>query len=204
MKAADIEWGILRGALIALGIAAVVSVVLLGASYHFWESSNRELMRANVGLRAAEEEYRKLDELEQMIATYYPRFQDLERAGIIGEERRLGWTEALERADEELKLPDLKYSIDSQARYKAEYPLPDGAYKLFASEMNLNLGLLHGDDLFRLLAVLEEDAEGLFSVDSCNLTRVRDLPGAGDVPHVRSLCRLHWYTIKQPPTRGSS
>jgi len=204
MKAADIEWGIMRGALIALGVAIVVSAILLGASYHFWETSDRDLKRANIALRSAEDEYRKLDELEQMIAVYYPKYQDLERVGIIGEERRLGWTEALERADEALKLPELKYTIDTQARHRAEYPLPDGTYKLFASEMNLNLGLLHGDDLFRLLNLLEDEGEGLFSVDACSLIRVRDAPGRGDTPHVRSTCRLYWYTIKQPPKSGGS
>lgn len=204
MKAADIEWGILRGALITLAIAVVVSAVLLGASYHFWESSDLAMKRANAALHAAEDEYRTLDELEQMIAVYYPKYQDLERAGIIGEEHRLGWTEALERADEELKLPELKYSIDTQARHKTDFPLPDGTYKLFSSEMTLNLGLLHGADLFRLLGRLERDAEGLYSVDYCSLTRTRDVPGPGDVTNVRANCKLYWYTIKQPGKGGSA
>ena len=43
MKAADIEWSMIRGALIALAIALVVSIGMLSASYQFWESTDRSL-----------------------------------------------------------------------------------------------------------------------------------------------------------------
>jgi hypothetical protein len=132
-------------------------------------------------------------------------FQDLERDGVIGEERRLKWTEALEDADGTLKLPGLTYSIDTQERHRTEFPLADdGAYKLFVSEMNMDLGLLHGEDLFRLFDKLDEDADGLFSVEACSLTRRRDDPGRWQDPHLRSNCRLLWYTIKKPGEGGSS
>ena len=107
MKAADIEWSMLRGALIGLVSALAIAGGLVGASYHFWESRATAFKRADAQRRAAELEYRKLDELEQMVVTYYPIFQDLERDGIIGDERRLKWTEALKDADGTLKLPSL-------------------------------------------------------------------------------------------------
>jgi hypothetical protein len=204
MKAADIEWSMLRGGLIGLAIALAVAGVLVAASYSFWETNDTTFKRADRDRRAAETEYRKLDELEQMVATYYPIFQDLERDGIIGEERRLKWTEALKDADGNLKLPSLTYSIDTQDRYKTEFPLPEGAYKLYASEMNLDLGLLHGEDLFRLLDRLDEDADGLFSVDYCSLSRQKESPGNWQSPHLKTTCRLHWYTIKRPGEKGSA
>jgi hypothetical protein len=206
VKAADIEWSMLRGGLVSLVIALVVAGVLVGTSYSFRETNEGIFKRANSERRLAEEEYRKLDELEQMVAIFYPKFQDLERDGVIGEERRLKWTEALKVADENLKFPNLTYSIDTQDRHKTEYPLPQGAYKLFASEMKLDLGLLHGEDLFRLLGRLNEDADGLFTVDSCSFSRGKDAPGNWQDPHLRTTCKLLWYTIKKPgeKRRGST
>ena len=204
MKAADIEWSMLRGALIGLAIALAIAGGLVGASYHFWESRETAFKRADVQRRAAESEYRKLDELEQMVVTYYPIFQDLERDGVIGDERRLKWTEALKDADGTLKLPNLTYSIDTQDRFKAEFPLAEGAYKLFASEMTLQLGLLHGEDLFRLFDKLAEDADGLFTVDYCSVSRRRDKPGNWQDTHLTSTCKLYWYTIQKPGAKGSS
>ena len=197
MKAADIEWNMLSGALIGFAIALVVSIGMLVASYQFWESADKSLKRAESQLRASRARFRTIDEQEAMIATFYPQFQELERQGIIGRERRLDWIENLGLADETLKLPSLAYSIDAKERHTTEFPLADGAYKLFASQMNLDLGLLHGRDLFDLLSRLDENAEGLFSVDSCRLTRRREEPGSPKDAHMTSTCQLYWYTIQE-------
>ena len=202
MRAADIEWSMLRGALIGLGIALVITVAMVGASQHFLESNNKTFRKADRERRAAYEEYRHLDDQEQMIATYYPLFQALEEDGIIGDEHRLKWTEALDQADAVLKLPGLSYSIDAQKRHTTEFPLNDGAYKLYASQMTLDVGLLHGEDLFRLFSRLDEDAEGLYSVDSCNVSRSRQEPGSPKDAHLKSSCKLYWYTIKKPGGQG--
>jgi hypothetical protein len=204
MKAADIEWSMIRGALIALAIALVVSIGMLSASYQFWESTDRSLTGVERQLRAAREKFRTIDEQEAMIATYYPLFQELERKGIIGRERRLDWIENLSQADANLKLPKLAYSIDTQEPFTAEFPLADGAYKLYVSKMNLDLGLLHGQDLFKLLSWLDDGAQGLYSVNTCNLKRQRDTPGSPRQAHLNSNCELRWYTIRKPGDTGAS
>ena len=89
MRAADIEWGMLRGALIGLAIAVVVTIAMVVASQHFLESNDRTFKKSDRARRAAYDEYRNLDDQEQMIATYYPLFQALEKEGVIGDERRL-------------------------------------------------------------------------------------------------------------------
>ncbi len=204
MKAADIEWSMLRDALIGLGIALVVSIGMLSASYQFWTSTEKSLKRAQSQLSAARLKYQTVDQQEAMIATFYPQFQVLESRGIIGRERRLDWIENLSRADETLKLPSFAYSIDSQEPFTAEFPLADGAYQLYASRMNLTLGLLHGQDLFNLLGRLDDSAQGLYSVESCNLTRRRETPGSPREAHLTSSCQLRWYTIKKPGEEGAA
>jgi hypothetical protein len=204
MKAADIEWSMLRGALIGLGIALVLGISMLAASYHFYESADRSLKRAQSQLRAARAKYRTVDEQEAMIATFYPQYVALEGQGVIGREKRLDWIESLRRADENLKLPRLAYSINSQEPFTAEFPLAGGVYRPYASEMNLSLGLLHGQDLFALLANLDESAQGLYSVQRCNMVRRRDTPGNPTESHLTSDCQLRWYTIKKPGDEGAS
>jgi hypothetical protein len=182
----------------------VIGIGMLAASYNFYESAQRSLKRAQSQLRAARTKYRTVDEQEAMIATFYPQFVELEGQGIIGRERRLNWIESLRRADENLKLPRLSYSIDSQEPYTAEFPMAGGVYRPFASEMSLSLGLLHSQDLFDLLARLDESAQGLYSVDSCNMVRRREAPGGPRDTHLSSDCKLRWYTIKKPGDEGVS
>jgi hypothetical protein len=204
MKAADIEWSMIRGALVVLAIALVVNIGMLSASYQFWESTAKSLKGAERQLRTARGKFRTIDEQEAMIATYYPQFQELERQGIIGRERRLNWIENLSRADESLKLPKLVYSIDTQVPFTAEFPLASGAYELYVSKMNLTLGLLHGRDLFNLLSWLDDDAQGLYSVDNCDLVRQMDEPGSPKQIHLTSDCQLLWYTIRKPGDTGAA
>jgi len=204
MKAADIEWSMIRGAFIGLAIALVVSIGMLSASYQFWESTDKSLKGVERQLRAAREKFRTIDEEEAMIATYYPQFQELERQGIIGPERRLDWIENLSQADENLKLPKLAYYIDTQEPFTAEFPLAGGAYELYASKMDLQLGLLHGQDLFNLLSWLDDGAQGLYSVAACDLKRHRDDPGNHKQAHLTSNCELRWYTIKKQGDVGAS
>lgn len=204
MKAADIEWGMLRGALIALGMAIVISAAMIGASYQFWETGDLALKRAERTLRDSRTQYRTVDEQEAMIATYYPRFLELEVQGIIGGERRLDWIESLRAADENIKLPRLTYSIATQEPYVAEFPLAAGVYQTYASNMDLNMGLLHGEDLFSLLSALDETTRGLYSVDACSMVRAADEPGNPTAAHVSSKCRLRWFTIRKPGDAGSA
>ncbi len=70
MKAADIEWSMIRGGLIALAIAVVISIGMLSASHQFWESTDKSLKGVERQLRAAREKFRTIDEQEAMIATY--------------------------------------------------------------------------------------------------------------------------------------
>jgi hypothetical protein len=204
MKAADIEWSMLRGALIGLIIAVAISIGIIAASHHFWEGADRALKRSESALRASRDKYRTVDEQEAMIATYYPRFVELEGLGIVGGEKRLDWIESLRQADANLKLPSLTYSIGSQEPYKAEYPLAGGAYQPFVTKMDLKLGLLHGQDLFNLLASLDENAQGLYSVDTCNLQRRLEGPGSPRQAHVTSECKLRWFTIRKPGDKGGA
>ena len=204
MKAADIEWSMLRGALVVLAIAVAVSVGMLGVSYQFWESADKSLKSTQNQLRAARAKYRTVDEQEAMIATFYPQFLELRSRGIIGREKRLDWIENLSRADEILKLPSFAYSIVTQAPFTAEFPLAGGAYRLYASQMNLTLGLLHGQDLFNLLGRLDDSAEGLYSDDRCSLVRTPDAPGSPRQAHLTSSCQLRWFTIKKPGEGGAA
>lgn len=204
MKLADVEWGILRGALIALGISLAVSAVMVGSSYGFWESKAKVVKNLHLNLKKTRNEFRTLDDEREMIATYLPRYEELEALGVIGREYRLNWIESLREASQRMKLPDLSYAIETQASYVAEFPLETDVYQLYASNMNLDVGLLHGEDLVALLRDLDARAKGLYSVSRCHLVRRRDTPGSPKEVHLQSTCQLRWFTIKKPAEEGAT
>jgi len=205
---ADIDWGILRGALIAMAVSVAVSGTLIGTSYYFWEKVDKSHSRALIELRQVRDRFYKVDEEEEMIATYLPRYEDLEVEGIIGREHRLDWIESLREASQRKRLPALSFVIDSQEPFEPEFPLAQSdVFRVYTSDMQLDMGLLHEGDLIALLRELERDAKGLFSVVSCRMRRmVEEVVPEPDPTkaHISSSCSLRWYTIRKPGEEGAA
>lgn len=197
MKRSDIDWSILRGALIALFLCLIVSGAMLGGSFYFKEAMNRDYLRNNAMFRAISNKYFAVDEEEKLIKKFYPLFIDLYNKGVIGRELRLDWIEALRNAGEEFDIAGLSYEIKSQEVYKPAYKVNLGRFKLYRSVMNLNMKLLHEGDLFRLLQALDKNAKGAYNVSACTMnlatTKISEDP---DSTNVTVRCELTWHTIK--------
>ncbi len=202
MKLDQIDWGMLRNALIFLAISVVVSGALLGTSFHFSEKMKRTFQRERSALFSVRAQYQNIDEEEKIIERYLPLYRDLESRGVIGQERRLDWIDTLRQASQRVELPVLRYVIDSQSVYEPNFIELGGAFQIYSSSMKLDLGLLHEEDLDSLFADLDANATGLYTVSSCNLRRnydQREFVKRADVTNVTAECGLRWLTIKQPP-----
>ena len=192
------EWLALRGVLGVFAACAILSVIMLSASNFFWREMNSEYQTHFTRFRDASRQYLAVDDEARTIAAHYPAFKQLYARGIIGQERRLSWVEALREAGDTLQVPNIDYRIEAQKIYVPEMALESGPFEVNVSEMQLSLGLLHEGDLTRVLAHLEHGA-GLFSVERCDLTREVGLEGARDslVPQLRAECLLRWFTLDQ-------
>lgn len=197
MRLAEVDWSILRGGLISLFVSLLISGGLLGTSYHFWTKMDREYKRERAALFAARSQYQNIDDEEKLIENYFPRYQELETAGLIGKERRLDWIDTLRLSAQEVELPALRYVIDSQELYRPDFPLPESAFQIFASNMELNLGLLHEGDLPALLDDLNRKAAGFYTVASCDINRAQqEFIKNPDAINVTAECGLRWITIR--------
>jgi hypothetical protein len=143
-------------------------------------------------------DYRTAIQEEAVYRAHVDQFEQFTENGYIGEERRLSWIEALQDVNRELKLPVLKYDI----RPRQAFELRDTDFvlnekiTLYESVMQLNLGLLHGGDLFVFLSELKKRASGLFEVRACDLRLAStELQFDAQHPNVNALCQLAWYTV---------
>ena len=198
MTRKDIDWSVIRGSLIALVLSLGVSSSLVVGSYYFRDAMQTDFNRNNALFMSISNRYLAIDEEERQINKYYPQFLKLYERGVIGSEKRLNWIEVLRQTGTEIKLPSLIYSISSQRAYTPAYPMSLGRFKVFASEMELQLALGHEGDLFDLLNVMDRDAEGTFSVNVCEFQISGDIvevenPNAANII---ANCSIDWYTIK--------
>ena len=196
MKPEYIDWEYLRGPLVRfISVATVGAALLLGSDY-FERRMEQEYSRHSERLSARRHRYLAVDGEEEVIKNYLPRFMDLHERGLLGGEHRLNWVEVLQEAGHRLPLPSLSYEISAQKVYRPDFPVAAGRFKIFVSEMTLNMQLLHEGDLFAVLELLDERAMGLYTVSGCELTRafvvLTDNPDAGNVT---ATCLLEWFSI---------
>jgi hypothetical protein len=197
MKRADIEWPIVRGALGLLGSCLLVSALLLASSFHFRDQMALLLQKHELRFKDISRNYLTLKEKEQILKEDYPRFVGFYNQGIIGPEQRLNWVETLRHAAAGIKIPALRYEIGSRQAYTPGFSLSTAPYQVYTSTMKLNLGMLHENDLVRLLQELDKSAYGLYSVKECALKRVftKRLEQGPQGQNVSAECILLWFTL---------
>lgn len=203
MKFSEIDWSVLRGALIALVVSTLVAGAALTASYQFWSKQDIVLRRANSALSSARGQYHTLDDEEDIIATYLPRYGSLEEEGIIGREHRLDWIDVLRETARAVQVPSLEYAIEAQQPFDVGVDLKIGDYSVYASSMRLTLGLLHEGDLVRFLTSLAQSSSGLFGVTGCEIGRNAEvLSNQPRGINVNATCVLKFLTIRGPDSQA--
>lgn len=191
-----VDWSLLRGPALMFTACLVASVAMVVGSHRFRQSMEHEYQVNHGRFRTASEHYLAVDEEERIIDEFYPDFVRLHRDGLLGNERRLSWLETLRTAGDAIRIPELTYKIEAQRQSAPDYPLHLGIYRLDVSPMTLNLGLLHEGDLLQILAALDRDAYGLYSVRECELHRATDeLTLDPNAPNITADCTLEWLTL---------
>ena len=191
------EHELLRGAAIMFVSSAALGATLLAASGTFERRMEQAYQYQRAQLRDTGGRYLAVDEEQAIIRDYLPRFMSLYETGLLGNEHRLNWIEALQYAAAVLRLPALAYEISAQQPRAPGLGLPPGDHPVYVSAMTLNMQLLHEGDLFALFDLLDERAKGLYSVSRCELTRnFTELADNPDAANVSANCLLEWYSVR--------
>jgi len=202
MRVSEIDWSVLRGALALLLVAILVAGAMVGGAYRYGERHDRQWADAKRRLDSVRGRYRTIDEEARLIERYLPEYQRLQQQGLLGEERRLDWIEALRASAADVRLTSLRYEVTSQQPYQPDFDLPLGRFSSRESRMNLDIGLLHEGDLPRLFAALDAHRHGLFQVQECRVTRNgTEFVFEPERANLSARCRLRWLTLASPGAR---
>jgi len=191
---ADLNYLAAPAAVALLVILAGIATVL--TTQGFVDEAQADLDRAKTERAALQKKVIHATDEEREIRARMGDYQALRERGVIGQERRLDWLDAVKNVKNERGIFDMRYSIESQR--PLEYP----GYKqvpgveFLESRMKLESDLLHEGDLFTMLADLRAKFAPYVIVRSCTLTPYpqarNDLYG----PHVRAECLLDLVTIQ--------
>jgi hypothetical protein len=183
-------------ALVAVALIAAGGVALAFAS-QLLTSAQAEQQQAKAERGAEQGKLARANDEAREIRERIVEYRKLVDRGVVGEERRLDWVDRINAIKAERKLGEVKYAIGPQR--PAEYPgiAGGGEVEFLASPMNLNMALLHEEDLFRFIGDLRGALSALVVVKACTVERTGETAkGRGLAPRLRAVCELDLVTIR--------
>lgn len=159
------------------------------------EKATQERNTATTSKTQIEQRLRQVRTEEQELKEKAQIFQQMQDAGITGEEKRLDWTEMLQQIQNDLRIPGMNYEFGIQ---KPLENVNGAAYAYYASNMHLQLHLLHEGDLINILARIQKEAKALVLVRSCKLSPLAARIEGRDVQaQLSAECELQWVTVRR-------
>ena len=199
------ELQLVRRALLCFTLTMLASLLLLSLSAAYRQRQEMQLETALHARAAAASLFNHVEAEKQEIRIYEPQFLALRQRGLIGEENRLAWIDAIRQSQERRKLLPISYDISPQQQLQVPTPMATGQYQLRASKMQLHLDLLHEMDLLNLFDDLRQ--AGYFAVHDCALKRIAggaagtganagaDAGGGAASATLSADCSLLWLTL---------
>ena len=149
----------LQWAITFLVVLTLVGIASLWITQQLKTSSEKAVREATTARRDIQTKLSRAREEEQELRDKIGRFQALKAQGYIGPEKRLDWIETLARIKTARRIFKLDYEFAPQRPVDAAI-LPAGAaaggFEIMASQMKLQLQLLHEGELLSFLAELRE------------------------------------------------
>lgn len=169
------------------------AALLVGAASWYWAQQAGELAQAAQVRAAAAGRFQNVESEKQDIAIYQPRFMELQAGGLVGDENRLAWIEAVKAIQGNRKLVSASYEIEPQQALVSASPMALGDYQLRGSRMRVELGLVHELDLFHFIDDLR--GAGRFTVQDCKLKRTEAPAESVGVARQTANCTLVFLTL---------
>ena len=193
---------LIKQPLILFAVVMTFSIIIVLVSDFYLKHASDGRDSANRAMRIWKSKIDGSRESNKIIDEYEKRYLNLVKKNIVGEENRLNWLETIQATANAKGMSSVKYNVHSQklvedktGRHRAQ------GIKVYRSEMTLDMKISHEGDLFTMLNTLEDKAQGLFTVDKCNIDNpVKTASGSSE--NMTAHCELGWYTFKSAENNG--
>ena len=185
----------LRWDLTLLLLSSLLAVLAVAAVLHFSGQIEQAHKRALAAQGETSAKLARVHDDEREIRAKITRYQELVRQERIAPEKRLEWVETLRRIKETRRLLGLEYEIAPQ-RPLDEKAGAAGGYEFRASQMKLEMPLLHENDLLGLLDDLAAQVHALISVKNCKIERSADASQVNGA-QLKAQCEIDWVTLEE-------
>lgn len=180
---------------LAFLLLVAAGVVLIWSAQRMLARDNGQLVTARSERQQAQERLVRIAEEEREVKENIEVYRRLKELGVIGEERRLEWVDAMARIRSQRGLLDLRYQVERQKLLKS-MPGKPANVDVRSSTMNVELALLHEGDLLRFLDDVRASGNAHHSVRRCSINRIgHEAAGATIAPRLRAVCEIDLITL---------
>ena len=178
----------------------LVALLAAGGGLIYWtqleqRAAMRQLTDARGERAKARERLTRIAEEEKEVNDKLEVYRRLKNLHILGEEQRLEWADAMTRIRTSRELLDLRYLVERQ-RLLLSAPGKPANVDFNASNMKVDIALLHENDLLNFLRDLREAGNAFYSVKRCHISRTGTAAtGTSIVPRLRAECDIDLITI---------
>jgi hypothetical protein len=185
---------------LALPLIACLALLAAGVALIIWSRGEQraaqgELATASAARDQARQRLARIAEEEREVKEKLQVYLRLRELGILGEERRLEWADAMARIRTQRELPDLRYRVERQ-RLLSSVGAKPATVDFYASTMKVDVAALHEGDLFNFLTDLRNTGNAFYAVRRCSISRTGpSIAVAGLAPRLRAECEIDLITI---------
>lgn len=182
---------------IALLVALLIGLAIAAGLWSTGGTGKARAERDAAAARKLEIEKRlgRVRTEEQEIKARTQQFQQMELAGMIGQEKRLEWTELLRDLQRRLRLPGMNYEFGPQVPLES---VAGADYAYHSSQLKIQLRVLHEEDLLNFVGQLQKEAKALVVLRGCKLSRLPGAnPAARDAAQLIGECTMEWITLRR-------
>ena len=178
-------------------LAAILIALAVAAGLWTSAGARKALGERNAAAARKLEVERRLARVrteEQEIKARTQQFQQMEQANMVGQEKRLDWTELLRDLQQQLRLPGMSYEFGPQIPLEIT---TDTGYAFHSSQLKIQLRLLHEEDLLNFISRLQREAKAMVLVRGCKLVRPPAANSAGGAASLNAECTMEWVTLRR-------
>lgn len=200
------NWIKLRRPLLVMATVILAVVTLCTAATYFSHQQQTALKHQQQLLSAARQRYALSGAEKNTIIAYLPRYQTLISKGFVGEERRMEWVDHLQALHNTLQLTGIQYSMRPQEEYKPEFAISTGGFRLYRTVMEIELDLLHEEELLLFTEALGRIDTAPHMLRHCEISSInpRQQSHSAVRATLHAICMLDWFTLRAPSAQQSA
>jgi hypothetical protein len=189
---------------LGLPLAACVVLAVAGVACYlkaddYLQETKKQAAAMSVQRAEVQAKLASANEEEREIKASLQQYQTLAARGMVGEEKRLDWIDTITAIKNERRLFNIGYSIEPQK--PLDYPgfASGGGVNFLVSRVQIEIQLLHEEDLLNFIDDLAKRGRSYLSVRSCDVKRIdRGSSGGGTTlaPRLQASCVFDLITIR--------